>query len=257
MFKPNTVGSHNRRIHPKTVRNRLREFGLRVCRPNVGLPLSRARSARRMAWVTAQALRRFPIRQWRCVFFTDESRFTLFRADGRRRLYRRRGERFADACVFERDRYRGRSVMVWGGISHGVKSPLIVVPGNLTAVRCRDEILRPVAVPLVQQHQMTFQHDNARPHVARVCQAFLANNNIVPLDWPPYSPDLSPIEHLWDELDRRVRRRRNTPNTLGQLRTALLEEWENIPMRKINALVNSMQRRIRAVINARGGHIRY
>ena len=210
-----------------------------------------------MAWVTAQAPRRFPMRQRGRVFFTDESRFTLFHADGRRHLYRRRGERFADACIFERDRYGGGSVMVWGGISHGVKTPLIVVPRNLTAVRYRDEILRPVAVPLVQQHQMTFQHDNARPHVARVCQDFLANNNIVPLDWPPYSPDLSPIEHLWDELDRRVKRGRNTPNTLGQLRTALLEEWENIPMRKINALVNSMQRRIRAVINARAGHTRY
>ena len=145
----NTVGSHNRRIHPKTVRSRLREFGLRARRPNVRLPLNRARRARRMAWVTAQAPRRFPMRHWRRVF-TDESRFTLFRADGRRRLYRRRGERFADACVFERDRYGGGSVMVWGGISHGVKSPLIVVPGNLTAVRCRDETLRPVAVPLVQ-----------------------------------------------------------------------------------------------------------
>ena len=211
----NTVGSHNRRIHPKTVRNRLREFGLRARRPNVGLPLNRARRARHMAWVTAQAPRRFPVRQWRRVFFIDESRYTFFRADGRRRLYRRRGERFADACVFERDRYGGGSVMVWGGISHSVTSPLIVVPGNLTAVRYRDEILRPVAVPLVQQHQMTFQHDNARPHVARVCQDFLANNNIVPLDWPPYSPDLSPIEHLRDELDRRVRRRRNTPTLSG------------------------------------------
>ena len=254
----NKVSSHNSRIHTKTVRNRLREFGLRARRPNVGLPLSRARRARRMAWVTAQSPRRFPMRQCRRVFFTDESLFTPFPADGQRRLYRRR---FAEACVFERDRYGGGSVMVWGGISHGVKSPLIVVPGILTAVRYRDEILRPVAVPLVQQHQMTFQHDNARPHVARVCQDFLANNNIVPLDWPldwpPYSPDLAPIEHLWDELDRRVRRRRNTPNTLGQLRTALLEEWENIPMRKINALVNSMQRRIRAVINARGGYTRY
>ena len=62
-----TVGSHYRHIHPKTVRNRLREFGLRARRPNVGLPLNRARRARRMAWVTAQAPRRFPMRQWRRV----------------------------------------------------------------------------------------------------------------------------------------------------------------------------------------------
>ena len=105
--------------------------------------------------------------------------------------------------------------MVLGGISHGVKSPLIVVPGNLTAVRYRDEILRPVGVSLMQQHRMTFQHDNARPHVARVCQDFLADNSIVPLDWPPYSPNLYPTEHLWDELDRRVRRRRITPTLSG------------------------------------------
>ena len=80
-------------------------------------------------------------------FFTDESRFTLYRADGRRRVYRRRGERFADACVVERDRFGGGSVMVWGGIVHGIKSQLIIVAGNMTAVRYRDEILRPVDPP--------------------------------------------------------------------------------------------------------------
>ena len=66
----------------------------------------------------------------------------------------------------------------------------------MTAVRYRDEILRPVAVPLVQQRNLILQQDNARPHVARVCQNFLANNNIAPLAWPPYSPDLTPTEHM-------------------------------------------------------------
>ena len=141
----------------------------------------------------------------------DESRFTLYRTDGRRRVYRRHGERFADACVVERDRFGSGSVMVWGGIAHGIKSQLIIAAGNMTAVRYRDEILRPVAVPLVQQRNLILQQDNARPHVARVCQDFLANNNIAPLAWPPYSPDLTPIEHMWDELDRRVRKRRNPP----------------------------------------------
>ena len=149
-----------------------------------------------MAWLTAHASRLFPMRQWRRVLFTDESRFTLYRADGRRRVYRRHGEHFAGACVVERDRFGGGSAMVWGGIAHGIKSQLIIVAGNMTAVRYRDEILRPVAVPLVQQRNLILQQDNARPHVARVCQDFLANNNITPLAWPPYSPDLTPIEHM-------------------------------------------------------------
>ena len=116
----NTVGTHNRQISPKTVGSRLREIGLRARRPYVGLPLTQARRLRRMAWLTAHAPRLFPMRQWRRVLFTDESRFTLYRADGRRRVYRRRGERFADACVVERDRFGGGSVMVWGGIAHGI-----------------------------------------------------------------------------------------------------------------------------------------
>ena len=196
--------------------------------------LTRAHHARHMAWLAAHGPRQFPMRQWRRVFFTDESRFTLFRPDGQCH-----GERFADACVLEKDRFGGGSVMVWGGISHGLKSPLIVITGNLTGVRYRDEILRPVAVPFVQQHHLIFQQDNARPHAARVCQDFLANHNINPLDWPLYSPDLSPMPPP-------------PPFTLDQLRAALLEEWNNIPMR-IYALVNSMHRRIRAVTDARGG----
>ena len=73
----NTVGTHNRQISLKTVGSLLRAIGLRACRPYIGLPLTQARRLRRMAWLTAHAPRLFPMRQWRRVLFTDESRFTI------------------------------------------------------------------------------------------------------------------------------------------------------------------------------------
>ena len=85
------------------------------------------------------------------------------------------------------------------------------------------------------------------PYVARICQVFLASNNIQPLAWPPYSSNLSTIEHLWDQLDGQVRQRQPHPTTQAQLTRALVEEWNNIPIRRINALMNSITRRIRAV----------
>ena len=147
--------------------------------------------------------------------------------------------------------------MVWGGISPGLKSQLVVIDGNLMAARYRDEILRPHVIPFLQQHYLTLQQDNARPHVARICQVFLANNNVKPLDWPPYSRDLSPIVHLWDQLDRQIRQCQPPPTTRAKLTRAIEEEWNNIPTRRINALMNSMTRRIRAVTRANGGHTRY
>ena len=74
--------------------------------------------------------------------------------------------------------------------------------------------------------------------------------------WPPYSPDLNPIEHLWDALDRRVRKRVNVPNNVAQLQLALIQEWNNIPQRTIDNLVGSMVRRVGAATAARGGHTR-
>ena len=112
----------------------------------------------------------------------DEFRFTLYRADGRRRVSTDVAENALPTPVLLNGIGLGVASL-WsmgggvgggggGGIAHGIKSQLIIVAGNMTTVRYRDEILRPVAVPLVQQGNLILQQDNTRPHVARVCQEF-------------------------------------------------------------------------------------
>ena len=66
------------------------------------------------------------------------------------------------------------------------------------------------------------------------------------------SPDLNPIEHLWDELGRAVRKRVTDQTTLADLHELLVEEWDVIPQQRVRTLVNSMRRRCQAVINAFG-----
>ncbi len=70
-------------------------------------------------------------------------------------------ERYVDACVRQSDRFGGGSVMVWGGIAYGRKTPLFVINGNLNAAQYMDRILRPHVVPYVTQHGLTFQQDQA------------------------------------------------------------------------------------------------
>ncbi len=112
-------------------------------------------------------------------------------------------------------------------------------------------------MPFIHDHQLMLQHDNARPHVARIFTQFLEAKNIPVLAWPAYSPDMSPIEHVCDTLGWRILQRVPVPANIQQLRTAIEEEWTNIPQATINNLINSMRRRCVALHEANGGHTRF
>ncbi len=88
-----TIGLHNQRISAQTVRNHLREAHLHARRPHRGLDLTAVRHRNRLEWANAHI--RWRLALWRGVLYTDESRFSLYRADGRQRVWRRVGERFA------------------------------------------------------------------------------------------------------------------------------------------------------------------
>ena len=114
------------------------------------------RPQRRLNWATAH--RRWT-QQRENVIFSDESPFPVERHDGRERVYHRRGERYCDCCVSTAS--KKQNIMVLGAISASRKSPLVIIQGRLTAQRYLDDVLRPVLIPFINQHQnvMTFQHD--------------------------------------------------------------------------------------------------
>ena len=99
--------------------------------------------------------------------------------------------------------------------------------------------------------------DNARPHRARAVHEYLRQNAIETLPWPARSPDMNPIEHIWDILGNMVRRRDPPVQNLQELTDALHLEWQRIPQWRISRLVTSMRRRVQAVIQAQGGYTRY
>ena len=109
------------------------------------------------------------------------------------------------------------------------------------------------ALPFIQFHgpNATFTHDNALPHSAAIIRQFLAINNVNVLGWHANSPDLNPIEQIWDELRRRVRRN-HAIHTVNDFAAAVQADWANLPAPLIKRYVNNMRRRITACIAQNG-----
>ena len=262
MTAPQLAARHQnvtgRTISSETVRIILKRAGLRNRRPARGPALTQQQRRNRLAF--ARNHRGWNRRGWGRVLFSDECRFKLRRCDGRVRVWRRSNERYRQDCIQHRVPFGGGSVMMWAGITRDNRTALVhIPPPGMNAERYITKVVEPHVIPFLEQgaENLIFQQDNARPHVARQTLDFLHAAGITLLDWPANSPDLNPIEHLWDELARRVNEREVVPTTLQQLRVALLEEWDNIPQRTISTLIDSMRNRCALVIEANGGVTRY
>ncbi|UYV67486.1 hypothetical protein LAZ67_5000874 [Cordylochernes scorpioides] len=232
----------------KTISRRLVANGLHSCRPLRRLPLTPPNRRQRLEWCRARSTW---MTEWHRVVFSDESRFCLSSDSRRVRVWRRRGERSNPAAIVERPTVRQRGIMVWGAIAYDSRSPLLHIRGTMTAQRYVDDVLRPVTLPYLQGvPNALYQQDNARPHTARISQQALQDVQMLP--WPPYSPDLSPIEHVWDIIGRRLHALPQ-PRSEDELWQMVEREWRAIPQDAIRTLIDSLPRRVAACIAVRGG----
>ncbi len=149
--------------------------------------------------------------------------------------------------------------MVWGCFSSAGLGNLNLVTGTMDADYYEDILqgnLFESAHDLFKKKPFLFQQDLDPKHTSRQIARFFQRNKVDVLPWCPNSPDLNPIEHVWDELNRRVRQNHRISSTQG-LWEALQVEWLSFPISVAKTLVDAMPRRCQAVLDSNGWNTKY
>lgn len=243
-------------LHANTVRNRLHEIGFygRVARKK---PLvNKVNREKRVTY--AKTMMKMPFDYWKQVLWSDESKFNMFRSDGKTMVWRTTTEEFDPKCTVPTVKHGGGSVMIWGCFARNGVGFLCFIDGIMDRFRYREilqENLIRSAKKLGLEKKFVFQHDNDPKHTAGVVKDWLKENKIETLKWPAFSPDLNPIEHLWEELERRMKK--NHPSNREELKEMLLKEWNSIGVDVTEKLVDSVPNRLYECVRVRGYPTRY
>ncbi|GFT11539.1 transposable element Tc1 transposase [Trichonephila clavipes] len=136
--------------------------------------------------------------------------------------------------------------MVWAGIMINGHTRLhVVANGTMTGQRYIDEVLLPhVRLLRGAVGDNFFMVYNATCHRKLAVQDCLDSEGIQCLVWPARSPDLNPIENVWDALGRQVAGRNYLPTNKNTLIRANTKEWDKLPQQLLDNVVHSMVRRV-------------
>jgi transposase len=244
-------------ISVRTVGRALRSTGLRNCVARKKPLVSTENQAKRLAWCHKYA--HWTTNNWSKVLWSDEATFSQFEANRNSRVWREPDEKWSTDCVTATVKH-SPSVMHWGCFSRQRLGRLVPLRTSVTGT-AHVKTLQRHALPTMRRMfpdgDGWFQEDNASPHRSKVATAFRTKSGLRTLTWPAQSPDLNPIENLWAIIKNRIRNRRNKPSSLPELERLVQREWKAIPRHVIENLVDSMPRRIQAVIAAQGGPTKY
>lgn len=197
--------------------------------------------------------------QWNSILWTDET-WVQPGKHKKVKVTRRPGEVLHPDCL-EPKVQRKIGWMFWGSISglYG-KGPGLFWEkdwGTITAASYSQHI-----VPIVHQYcdrwKLVLMQDNASGHAARATIEELRSQGVYPIFWPANSPDLNPIETLWDWIKDYIQEKHPDIHwSYPRLQEAVIEAWNAITNEQIQELIGTMRDRCQAVIDAQGGYTKY
>ena len=195
----------------KTIRKYLHNLGWRSCVACKKPLLDKNKAKVRKNWCREHLNW---VNEWQMVIFTDESWFCLYKSDGRMRVWRRVNEKYHSKCINSTVKFGGGSVMFWGCFCWWGVGPLVEIKGNMNSDSYVNVLVKhfiPWANSLINKYpdeiNLIFQQDLASIHTSKYSEWWMKSHSFNILDWAPHSPDLNPIENLWERLDSAVRSR--------------------------------------------------
>jgi transposase len=197
-----------------------------------------------------------PISFWKGVLWSDETKINVHGCDGRRYVWKKPDELIKPRHIkitFKHDAY----VMVWGAFAWSGVGSLHTISGRMNSE---------MYIGIMNEHVLAngaelcgddfiFQQDNDPKHTSKMTRAWFERKRITVLPWPSQSPDLNPIENLWYSLKNSIQKRELTKKS--ELEAAMHECWRGIDTAYLHKLVESMPRRLQAVIDNKGLWTKY
>jgi transposase len=249
----------NQPLSSQTVRRHLKTIGMKaVAKKKRPLLKKRHRQARLDFALTHKD---WTVEDWKRVVWSDETKINRLGSDGKKWVWKKKGEGLSDRLVDGTLKFGGGSLMLWGcmlwegpGLACKIDGKL---DGDLYVKIMQDELADSLAYYNKQASQVIFQQDNDPKHCCHKAKAHFQKQDYQVLLWPAQSPDLNPIEHLWNHLKRQLGKYEEPPNGILELWERVQKEWDEIPAEVCQNLIESMPRRIAALLKAKGGYTKY
>lgn len=247
-------------VTSKTVRNALKQSDFQSVVKKKRPLLKKAHRQERLKF--ARYHENWTVEDFKRILWSDETKINRIGSDGRVYTWKKKGEPLSDRTTTPTVKHGGgNNLMVWGCMGWNGVGVLTEVQGIMDAQQyC--EILNEGVVESFEKLEMAegqriFQQDNDPKHTSNKAAKWFEDNNIDVMVWPAQSPDINPIEHLWVHLKKTLKKYPTPPKGVHELWERVVEEWNQIPPEVCQNLIESMPRRIQAVISAKGGHTKY